>query len=61
MNATLTVYDVNGKTLKTISSTYDEGMNNIRLNDSELGASGILYYQLQAGNFTANRKMVVFN
>ena len=61
MNATLTVYDVNGKTLKTISSTYDEGINNIRLNDSELGASGILYYQLQAGNFTANRKMVVFN
>ena len=61
MNATLTVYDVNGKILKTISSTYDEGINNIRLNDSELGASGILYYQLQAGNFTANRKMVVFN
>ena len=61
MNATLTVYDMNGKTLKTISSTYDEGINNIRLNDSELGASGILYYQLQAGNFTANRKMVVFN
>lgn len=61
MNATITVYDVNGRTLKTISSTYDQGNNTIRLEKSELGASGILYYQLQAGDFTANRKMVLFN
>lgn len=61
MNATLTVYDVNGRTLKTISSQYDQGNNTIRLEKSELGASGVLYYQLQAGDFTANRKMVVFN
>ncbi len=61
MNATLTVYDVNGRTLRTISSQYDQGNNTIRLEKSELGASGVLYYQLQAGDFTANRKMVVFN
>lgn len=61
MNATLTVYDVNGRILRTISSKYDQGNNTIRLEKSELGASGILYYQLQAGDYTANRKMVVFN
>lgn len=61
MNATLTVFDVNGRLLRTISSNYDEGNNTIRLEKAELGASGILYYQLQAGDFTANRKMVVFN
>jgi len=61
MNATLTVYDVNGRTLRTISSKYDQGNNTIRLEKSELGASGVLYYQLQAGDYTANRKMVVFN
>jgi len=61
MNATLTVYDVNGRTLRTISSSYDKGNNTIRLEKSELGASGVLYYQLQAGDYTANRKMVVFN
>lgn len=61
MIASITVYDVNGRTLRTISSKYDQGNNTIRLEKSELGASGVLYYQLQAGDFTANRKMVVFN
>ena len=61
MNATITVYDVNGRTLRSISSKYDQGNNTIRLEKSELGDSGVLYYQLQAGEFTANKKMVVFN
>ncbi len=61
MNATITVFDVNGRTLRTISSKYDKGNNTIRLEKSELGTSGVLYYQLQAGDYTANKKMVVFN
>jgi len=61
MNTTITVFDMNGRTLKTISSSSDKGINTITLNKADLSVSGVLYYQLQAGDFTANRKMVVFN
>ncbi len=59
--ATLTVFDVTGKTISVTTENYGAGYNEITLNKSELGASGVLYYQLESGDFTATRKMILID
>ncbi|MCF8245779.1 MAG: HYR domain-containing protein [Saprospiraceae bacterium] len=56
--ATLTVYDLSGKVLKTISEDFAKGYNEVILNQNELGAAGILFYQLETATQTATRRMV---
>jgi len=56
--ATVTVYDLSGKVLKTIQQDFAKGYNEVTLNHEELGASGILFYQLEAATQTATRRMV---
>ncbi len=57
--ATLTVYDVAGKVIKTIEGPYMEGYNAILLTESELPGSGILYYRLESGEYSATKKMMI--
>jgi len=59
MNATLSVFDVTGKMVKMIEGNYAKGMNNVIIKRSELPASGVLYYQLEAGDFRATKKMII--
>ncbi len=68
-NVTLTIYDVNGNNVKNFvlgyqeagiyqtrsSAVYWDGKNNI----GETVASGVYFYTLIAGNFTATRKMLI--
>ena len=56
--ATIRISDVRGRTLKLIRGDYAKGYNQINLNSSEL-SSGVLYYTLETGDFTATRKMVL--
>lgn len=56
--ATLTVYDLSGKVLKVISNDFVKGYNEVNLHQSELGASGVLFYQLETTTQTATRRMV---
>jgi hypothetical protein len=53
------VYDVTGKVLKQFNKEYNAGKHTITLEKSQLGQSGILYYQIEAGEFIATKKMVV--
>jgi len=55
----LTVYDVTGKVLRVYSLQGHKGMNSYQVGKDELGAGGVLYYQLDAALNTATRKMVV--
>jgi hypothetical protein len=57
--ALLTVHDVNGKQLKAIEIDAIKGLNSIILTKDQLGVSGVLYYTLESGAFTATRKMIV--
>ena len=57
-NATIRISDVTGKTLKLIRGDYAKGYNQINLNSREL-SSGVLYYTLETGDFTATKKMVL--
>lgn len=58
-NATLTVTDLTGKQIYRRTARFAQGYNEIVITGEELPASGVLYYQLEAGNFYQSRKMVL--
>jgi uncharacterized protein YfcZ (UPF0381/DUF406 family) len=58
-DAVLTVYDVTGKVLTVIEGDYEKGYNQVSLERNELSASGIVYYQLESGDYSATKKMVI--
>jgi hypothetical protein len=55
--ANLKVYDVTGKVLYMVTGDYDKGQNTIQVKG--IDASGVMYYQLNAGEYTATKKMIV--
>ena len=57
--ATLKVMDVQGKVLKSIKADYAKGYNQVSLNANELGATGVLYYQLESAENVATKKMII--
>jgi hypothetical protein len=57
--ATLTISDVTGRILKSVRANYAKGMNQVNLKASDLNASGVLYYTLEADDFTATKKMIL--
>lgn len=59
--ATLTVFDVTGKTVSVVKGQYNRGYNEITLKKSELNATGVMYYQLESGEFTATKKMILID
>jgi len=58
---TLTVYDMTGKVISSVQRTFEKGANHITLNRSDLGTTGVLYYQLQVGEYVASRKMILID
>jgi len=59
MDATLTIYDVSGRVLKQVIRNYAAGYNEELVERNELGATGILYYQLETATETATKKMIL--
>jgi len=57
--ATLTVMDVQGKVLRSIKADYAKGANQVTLKANELGATGVLYYQLESADNVATKKMII--
>jgi len=58
MEYSLTIFDLTGKALRTIEGAGERGSNTLELISKEL-PPGVLYYQLNAGSFTANKKMIL--
>ena len=56
--ATLTIYDVTGKVLRTFSNTYPKGSNQITIDAETLNAGGVLFYELESTGSKAIRKMI---
>ena len=56
--ATLKVFDANGRVLFTQTGNYERGTHTITLEKSALDALGVLYYQLETPTHSAMRKMV---
>jgi subtilisin-like proprotein convertase family protein len=57
--AKITISDIAGKVIKTISGTYNKGENSITLNKQDLGASGILLYKIESGIYLDTKKMII--
>ncbi len=57
-DARLTVYDMNGRVIKTISEKFRAGYNSVILTAEDIPASGVLYYRLESGEYVASKKMV---
>jgi hypothetical protein len=56
-SATLTVYDVTGKVVFSMTDKGAKGYNTFEVKN--LNASGVLYYQLDSDDFTATKKMII--
>jgi hypothetical protein len=61
LNGSLTVFDVTGKVVTKIQRNFDKGLNQITLDRNQLGTSGVMYYQLEAGSYFASKKMIMIN
>ncbi|MEO7176657.1 MAG: T9SS type A sorting domain-containing protein [Saprospiraceae bacterium] len=59
MQASLKVYDLSGRMLKNVESTFHKGYNEVRIDRSELSANGVLYYTLETADYTATKKMII--
>ncbi len=57
--AKLIVTDVSGQVIFRSTANYERGMNIVKLDNSDLNASGILYYTVETDSNTATKKMVV--
>ena len=58
MEATMTIFDAAGKMVKVIEGEYPAGYNEIVVDQKLLAKTGVMYYRLNAGEFTANKKML---
>ncbi len=61
MSATLTVYDLTGKSIWSMTSVFEKGLNLVQVNKSDLNVSGVMYYELNAGGYKATRKLIVLD
>ncbi len=59
MEATLTVYDVTGRVLRSIRGDYSKGYQTVQLQKANLAGHAILYYRLDAADFSATKKMIL--
>ncbi len=58
--AILLIYTIDGKELKRIEGNFAKGLNEVIVTESDIDFSGgLLYYQLQVGEFTDTKKMMV--
>ena len=55
----LTVFDLTGRIVFATSSYYGRGYNEILVGKSDLGISGVMYYQIEVNGWTDTRKMVL--
>ena len=57
--ATLTIYDISGKLLKTFNKRCVKGYNEIYVQREELNATGVLFYRLETPTQAAVKKMIL--
>ncbi|MBV6471834.1 MAG: hypothetical protein JPMHGGIA_00084 [Saprospiraceae bacterium] len=57
----LSIYDVTGKVLRVYDAQGVKGLNTIKVQRTDFNAGGVLYYQLDAANHTATRRMAVID
>jgi hypothetical protein len=59
MAASLNIYTVDGRMVRTIRKTFDKGYNEVQLQSADFEAQGVYYYELTTDQQTARKKLVV--
>jgi hypothetical protein len=57
--ATLTLFDMTGRQLFTQDIQSVKGLNKVEMTRDQIGAQGMIYYQVQFQGYTATKKMLV--
>ena len=60
-DASLTLSDASGKTLKVIRGYYSAGYHQVIIDRSELPVQGVVFYRLQTSQHSAVRKMILMD
>jgi Secretion system C-terminal sorting domain len=55
----LTIYDVTGKEVLKVNGEYTSGYNVIDLSRKDIPNTGVLYYRLDCGEYSATKKMIL--
>lgn len=55
---TLSFFDVTGKTIRQITKLGLKGLNQEKINDSDIAVDGVVIYQLEYNGFTQTKKMI---
>lgn len=58
-NASLSIYNVTGKVIYFRQIAAQKGMNTVKINRSDLSGAGMYYYQLDADNHSATKRMII--
>ncbi|MEL6945445.1 MAG: T9SS type A sorting domain-containing protein, partial [Bacteroidota bacterium] len=58
-NATLTVFDLNGRNIFEVSRTFDRGMNQVEFNQGDQLPEGMYLYRLRTDHSTATKSMII--
>ena len=58
-NTSIKVMDVTGKVVYTHVSNYEKGYHTLTLSNAHFTGKGVYYYQINAGEFTATKKMIL--
>ncbi len=59
--ARLTIRDAKGSILYRLKANYSKGWSQVTIKQTDLKAAGVLYYSLDTPDFSATKKMVLFN
>jgi hypothetical protein len=57
--AVLTLFDVTGREVMKIEGQYTAGYHEISLSSKQIPNTGVMYYRLDSGGYSASKKMVM--
>ncbi len=57
----LTITDISGREIYRIADDFEAGAHEIKIDKSQLNTSGIMYYRLDTGKYTATKKMILLD
>jgi len=57
--ASFRIYDVTGKEVLNIAKTFNKGYNELILTRDQINVTGVLYYEIESGEFIATKKLII--
>jgi len=57
----MSIFDVTGKLVVRRQIEAVKGINTMTFTREQIGTSGVLYYQLESGQFTAQKKIIIID